>query len=233
MPKKIAIMQPYFFPYIGYWQLINAVDIFVLYDDVNYIKGGWINRNDILVNGQKHMITLPLLNSSPYSPINKIKITDNQKIKEKLARSIEFAYKKAPYFTSVFPYIYETIIKNGIISDIVYETILWVKGYLSLNTEILLSSKIDKDLSLKGQNKVINIVKNLNGEIYINAIGGQELYSREYFAKENIELYFIKMHNIKYKQYNNEFVPNLSLIDVLMFNSPEEIKRMLNDYELI
>ena len=106
MPKKIAIMQPYFFPYIGYWQLINAVDIFVLYDDVNYIKGGWINRNNILVNGQKHMITLPLLNSSPYSPINKIKITDNQKIKEKLARSIEFAYKKAPYFTSVFPYIY-------------------------------------------------------------------------------------------------------------------------------
>ena len=102
-----------------------------------------------------------------------------------------------------------------------------------MNTEILLSSKIDKDLSLKGQNKVINIVKNLNGEIYINAIGGQELYDKEIFNNNEIKLNFIKMKEIKYKQFNNEFVPNLSFIDVLMFNSPEEIKNMLGMYELV
>ena len=219
MPKKIAIMQPYFFPYIGYWQLINAVDIFVLYDDVNYIKKGWINRNNILLNKNKH--------------INECIISDDDKIINNIIKTINLAYRKAPYYNLVFPTLEKIIKTKGSISDLVLKSVLWIKEYLNIDTEIILSSSIGKNNELKGQDKIIEIVKKLNGNHYINAIGGQELYDKEIFNNNEIKLNFIKMKEIKYKQFNNEFVPNLSFIDVLMFNSPEEIKRMLNDYELI
>ncbi len=231
--KKVAIMQPYLFPYIGYWQAINAVDEYVLYDDVTYIKGGWINRNNILLNGQSHLITLPLENSSSFKLINEIFVTSNIKIKEKLCKTIYMAYSKAPYFEWVYPIIEKSIIKDGIISEIIYETILGICDYIGIKTKILLSSKIDKNSELKAEEKVINIVTKLNGKIYINAIGGQELYNKENFNKNNIDLYFIKTNSVEYKQFNNAFVPNLSIIDVLMFNSKEEVRELLNQYELI
>lgn len=233
MPKKIAIMQPYFFPYIGYWQLISAVDIFVLYDDVNYIKKGWINRNNILLNKSKHLITIPLLNVSQNKHINECIISDDDKIINNIIKTINLAYRKAPYYNLVFPTLEKIIKTKGSISDLVLKSVLWIKEYLNIDTEIILSSSIGKNNELKGQDKIIEIVKKLNGNHYINAIGGQELYDKEIFNNNEIKLNFIKMKEIKYKQFNNEFVPNLSFIDVLMFNSPEEIKRMLNDYELI
>lgn len=233
MPKKIAIMQPYFFPYIGYWQLINAVDIFVLYDDVNFIKKGWINRNNILLNKSKHLITIPLLNVSQNKHINECIISDDDKIINNIIKTINLAYRKAPYYNLVFPTLEKIIKTKGSISDLVLKSVLWIKEYLNIDTEIILSSSIDKNNELKGQDKIIEIVKKLNGNHYINAIGGQELYDKEIFNNNEIKLNFIKMKEIKYKQFNNEFIPNLSFIDVLMFNSPEEIKRMLNDYELI
>ena len=231
--KKIAIMQPYFFPYIGYWQLINAVDTFVLYDDVNFIKGGWINRNKILVNSAGYMLTLPLINSSSFSLIKDIKVTSNIKIKEKLLKTIEYNYNKAKYYNDVIEKIKEIILSNGSIVDVILESILWLKEYLNIETCILKSSEIEKDTQFKGQDKVIDIVKRLDGKQYINAIGGMELYDKEIFKNNGIDLKFIKMKDIKYKQYNNEFVPNLSIIDVLMFNPPEKIREMLNNYELL
>ena len=233
MPKKIAIMQPYFFPYIGYWQLINAVDIFILYDDVNFIKKGWINRNNILLNKRDHLITIPLLNVSQNKHINECMVSDDYKTIDNIIKTINLAYKKAPYYNLVFPSIEEIIKTKGSISDLVLKSVLWIKEYLDIDTEIILSSSIDKNNELKGQDKIIEIVKKLNGNHYINAIGGQELYDKEIFNNNGIKLNFIKMKEIKYKQFNNEFVPNLSIIDVLMFNSPEKIREMLDDYELI
>lgn len=233
MPKKIAIMQPYFFPYIGYWQLINAVDIFILYDDVNFIKKGWINRNNILLNKRDHLITIPLLNVSQNKHINECMVSDDYKTIDNIIKTINLAYKKAPYYNLVFPSIEEIIKTKGSISDLVLKSVLWIKEYLDIDTEIILSSSIDKNNELKGQDKIIEIVKKLNGNHYINAIGGQELYDKEIFNNNGIKLNFIKMKEIKYKQFNNEFVPNLSIIDVLMFNSPEKIREMLDDYQLI
>lgn len=233
MPKKIAIMQPYFFPYIGYWQLINAVDIFVLYDDVNFIKKGWINRNNILLNKSKHLITIPLLNVSQNKHINECIISDDDKIINNIIKTINLAYRKAPYYNLVFPTLEKIIKTKGSISDLVLKSVLWIKEYLNIDTEIILSSSIGKNNELKGQDKIIEIVKKINGNHYINAIGGQELYDKEIFNNNEIKLNFIKMKEIKYKQFNNEFVPNLSFIDVLMFNSPEEIKNMLGMYELV
>lgn len=231
--KKVAIMQPYLFPYIGYWQLINAVDEFVVYDDVNFIKGGWINRNNILLNGKAFLFTLPLENSSSYKLIKEIDVTSNLKLKEKICKTISAAYSKAPYFSEVFSLIENVLMKDGKVSELVYDSIIQINNYLGISTKILLSSEINQNRELKSDKRVINIVKNLNGQIYINAIGGQELYSKEEFKKNNIDLYFIKTNKIEYKQFKDEFVPNLSIIDVLMFNSPEDVRELLTKYELI
>lgn len=226
-------MQPYFFPYIGYWQLIHAVDKFVVYDDVNFIKGGWINRNYILLNQEKHLVTLPLSGISSFTKINEINVIDNIKLKTKLLKTIDNAYKKAPYFDCVFPMIEKIILENGAISTLIYDSILSLKKYFNLNTEIYLSSDLKIALNEKSVDRVIHIVKSLDGNEYINAIGGQELYSKDKFKAENIALSFLKTNLVKYEQYTADFVPNLSIIDVMMFNSPEQIRAMLDNYELI
>jgi len=231
---KIGIMQPYFFPYIGYFQLINAVDKYVIYDDVNYIKNGWINRNNILLNNQKHLITLPLDAASPFKLINEIDIIQNDKVKEKLLKTIQQAYRKAPYYEEVFPIIKNCIMgEYPLIAEALYHSFLSISQYLGIKTEFILSSKIEKDNELKAQEKVIHICKLLNGTEYFNAIGGQELYSKLDFQNENIKLNFLKTKAIQYNQFNNEFMPNLSIIDVMMFNSPEKVKEMLGAYELL
>lgn len=233
MPKKIAIMQPYFFPYLAYWQAINAVDEYIVYDDVAYIKGGWINRNNILLNGQAHLITLPLMASSSYKNINEIQITDNKVVLSKLLKTIFMAYSKAPYFNEIMPIIEDLISGFTNIARLNFYSIKKICEYLDINTKIILSSDLNKDNSLHAQDKVIHINKLLGANVYINAIGGQELYDSEEFKKNGIELKFIKMGKIQYKQFKNEFVPNLSIIDVMMFNSPEKIHDMLDDYELL
>lgn len=231
--KKVAIMQPYFFPYIGYWQALNAVDEYVLYDDVTYIKGGWINRNNILINKQANLITLPLEGASSFKKINEISVTSNAKVKEKLCKSISMAYAKAPYFNDVYPLVEKSIMKDGIISQIIYETVLDICDYIGIKTKILLSSNINKNNELKAEEKVIDIVKNLGGTTYINAIGGQELYDAQEFKNNGIDLFFIRTKRFEYPQFKNEFVANLSIIDIMMFNSPEKIQELLNEYELI
>ncbi len=225
-------MQPYFFPYLGYWQLINTVDKYVIYDDVAYIKGGWISRNNILLGGNKHLITLPLDNPSSFRNINEIDITSNIKQREKILRTLDSAYKKAPYYSTVINLIEPLIMDCKGIAELNAKAIEKICDYLKIDTEIVLSSSIIKNNELKGQDKVIDINKRLGSNIYINAIGGKELYSKDVFNKEHIELKFLKMGEIKYKQYSDDFVGGLSIIDVLMFNSKEEVNRLLDIYTL-
>ena len=231
---KLAIMQPYFFPYLGYWQMINAVDKFVIYDDVNFIKGGWINRNNMIINGCGHLFTLPLLEASPYKHINEIKITNNEKQKQKLLKSFEISYSKAPYKNDVMALLEDIILQKEenlhLFLKYQFEKVF---EYLNINTEILLSSDIEKTDNLHAQDRVIDICKRLNTTQYINAIGGQELYNKDDFIRNNIQLNFIKMDDIQYKQFNNVFVSNLSIIDVMMFNSRDEVIQLLERYTLI
>jgi len=226
-------MQPYFFPYLGYWQLLAAVDKYVVYDDVNYIKGGWIARNNILLNGQKHLITLPLENPSSFKKINEIAITGNMKAREKLVRTIQNAYVKAPYYADVMPWVEDLILHSATIAELNTQSILKVCDYLGIDTQIIVSSELDKDNELKGQDKVIHIVKKLGGDAYYNAIGGRELYDKDQFAAEGIQLSFLKAGDISYQQFGNEPISGLSIIDVLMFNSVEEAKRLLEEFELV
>lgn len=230
---KLAIMQPYFFPYLGYWQMLNAVDVFVIYDDVNYIKNGWINRNNILSNGAGHLITLALDKASPFKKINETYILTGAR--EKVLGFIRNSYLKAPFFKAVFPLIEDIInYPENNIALFLENQFKNIFAYLGVQTKILLSSRdVKKNLSLSAQEKVLQICKNVGATQYINAIGGQDLYNKETFAENGIQLNFIKMNTVCYQQFKNDFVQNLSIIDVMMFNSPEQIKVILDEYELI
>lgn len=231
---KVAIMQPYFFPYIGYFQLIKVVDVFVIYDDVNYIKKGWINRNSILANGKSFLFTIPLKNVSQNKQINQILIDDNASWKTNLLKTINLEYKKAPYFNDVFPIIKEILLhtENNLAGFILY-SLQYVCDFLNIKTKLVLSSTIEKNSDLKGQDKIIEICKKLDATDYINAIGGKELYDEAVFFNNTIKLHFINTNPIIYKQLKNEFIPWLSMIDVLMFNKVEDINDFLNQYELL
>lgn len=228
---KLAIMQPYFFPYIGYWQLICAVDTFVIYDDVNYIKKGYINRNSILVEQKAKMFTLELIGASQNKLIKEITVGNNS---SKILKTIKQSYSKAPEFKSVYTLI-ESILKNKEknIAKFLGNSIQLISNYLEIKTDIIYSSDLKKDNTLKGEDKIISINKSLNANTYINAIGGQSLYSRVAFESNGIDLFFLETKPMKYKQFQNSFIPNLSIIDVLMFNSKEKARKLLRGYRII
>jgi hypothetical protein len=236
---KLAIMQPYIFPYIGYFQLINSVDSFVLYDDVNYIKQGWINRNNILNNGNVFLFTIPLSNSSSFSLTNEITInqrTINSWIKS-FDKNLSQTYNKSQSYKNV-KYIIDDFfvllqLPNVSISEVIKNTTILICNYLEINTQIVQSSNRYNNSNLKSVDRILDCCASEKATTYINASGGQKLYSKQVFNEKGIELKFIQTNPIEYKQQNHTFVPNLSIIDVLMFNTKEEVQKMLNNYTLI
>ncbi len=231
----IAIMQPYLFPYIGYWQLIQAVDTFVVYDNIQFSKKGWFHRNNILLNGKKTLFSIPLKKDSDYLDVaDRMLSEDSDKQINKIMGQIENGYKKAPYFNDVFPLIkdiFGSSEKN--LFYYIYNSIQLVVEYLDIDTKIIHSSMLDIDHQLKAEEKVIAINKILHVDRYINVIAGQELYDKDKFLAEGITLNFLNTGITEYKQFDDEFVPYLSIIDIMMFNSKDEIKEMLDKYTLI
>ena len=232
---KVAIMQPYIFPYIGYFQLIEAVDKFIFFDDVNFIKKGWINRNQILVNNQAHLFTIPLQKVSQNILIKDTKISYNENWIKKLLFNIEINYKKAPCYNDVYPLIKKILEKKAeTISDLAIISIKEVSNYLGLKTKFELSSeKYSDSIDYKKEARLIEISRNIKATNYINPNGGKELYTKQDFMNHGLKLKFIEPQIKRYIQFNSEFIKNLSIIDVLMFNSKKHMKIMLNDYKLI
>lgn len=227
----LAIMQPYLFSYIGYWQLINAVDTFVIFDDVNFIKKGYINRNSILVGGKLQQITLELIGASQNKLINEIKVGNNS---QKLLKTIEMSYKKAPYFDNVFSIIEDILNQEeSNLAKFIGYSLQKISNYLEIDTKFIYSSSIEKDNSLKAQNKILDICKKLDATDYINAIGGKELYDKDKFEKQNIKLNFLEPEIQKYMQLESEFISYLSIIDIIMFNNKDNISKMLMQYKLL
>lgn len=230
---KIGIVQPYFLPYIGYFALINAVDKFVYFDDVQYIRRGWVNRNRIKIVDTWHYITLSVNKAPVSSKINEVHVADDENEINKIKKSIERSYRKAPYYDEVEELIFDSFILGENISNLNIILTNRICNYLNINTEMYVSSEIKKDNSLKGEEKIINICKILGGDHYINPIGGVQLYSKEKFLESGIKLNFIRMNEIVYLQGKGDFIPNLSIIDTLMWNSKEDVKSMLYDYTLV
>jgi len=232
---KIGIMQPYFMAYIGYYQLINSVDKFIIYDNIQYTKKGWINRNRILCDNKERLISLPIKKDSDYLNVCDRELSEswiNDKVK--MLNIIKMTYGKSPYFNEVYPLISRCINNSETnLFKFIYDSILEMNEFLDIKTKMIISSTLDINHDLKSQDKVLALCLNQNADTYINSIGGVELYDKKTFKEHNIELNFIKSNPINYKQFNNEFIPWLSIIDVLMFNSKEEIKNYLNQYTLI
>jgi hypothetical protein len=233
---KLAIMQPYLFPYIGYFQLIHAVDKFIFYDDVNFIKQGWINRNRIIISGNVSYITVPLQNASSFSAINHVAIqhSDKSNWRAKWLKTIQQSYGKAHHFEEVYPLI-ESVIspEYETISQLAARSVGTICNYLEIKTPLYESSKdYGHTNHLRRADRVIEICKLANSNEYINPIGGIELYSKDEFLKQDINLHFIKPKEIQYKQFNQPFQPWLSMVDVLMHNTKDEIQSFLNEYQL-
>ena len=222
---KLAIMQPYFLPYIGYFQLIAAVDVFIVYDNIKYTKKGWINRNRLLQNGADTLFSIPLGKDSDALDIRARQIAADFR-RDKLLNQIAAAYRKAPYFAQTFPLL-EAIIgcqERGLF-DFLHHALIRTCNHLKLNTEIRISSSIAIDHTLKSQDKVLALCAAVGARTYINPPGGVELYSRSAFAERGIELSFLRPLPFDYAQFGAPFVPWLSIIDVLMFNSIERIRQ--------
>lgn len=233
--KKLAIMQPYFLPYLGYFQLMNEVDEFVVYDNIQFTKKGWIHRNRILENGEPTYISLPLKKDSDYLNVNDRYLSDifsSDRVKQ-LAK-IRGAYLKAPYFHSVFPLIeniYQYSADN--LFDFVLNSILEIKNYLNIETDICISSSIGLNKELKAQERVIAICQARNATHYINPEGGKELYNKSIFENHKLSLHFHYFQPNPYQQFSEDFKSHLSILDVLMFCSTDELKgKLLNDFRI-
>jgi hypothetical protein len=231
---KLAIMQPYIFPYIGYFQLIAAVDKFVIYDDVSFINRGWINRNSVLIGNQSHLFTIPLKDASQNRLIREIELMQNSGWERKFLKTIEQAYKKAPFFSDCFSVV-NAVVNTGVknIGELAYLSISSIAEYLEISTEFVDSSSVYDNVYLKGQDRILDICRQEQANGYINPIGGMEIYSKSLFDQSGIALNFLKTGPTQYRPFNAEFIPSLSIIDVLMFNSRESAIGLLDKFELL
>jgi hypothetical protein len=231
---KVAIMQPYFFPYIGYFQLIGSVDLFVIYDNIKYAKKGWINRNRFLRNGADCVFTVPLRKDSDSLDVRDRTLAADFD-RGRLINQLREAYRRAPHFQESFPIVEKAVMApRDNLFEYVHGSVVEVCRHLGIGTRIVPSSSLAIDPALKAQDKVLAICKAADASMYVNAIGGQELYDREEFRARCVELKFLKTHSIEYPQFGDPFVPWLSIIDVMMFNPVARIREFLETrYELI
>lgn len=231
---KLGIMQPYFFPYLGYFQLIYVVDTFVVYDNIEYTKKGWINRNRYLCNGSAKYFTIPIAKDSDYLMVCQRKIADSFN-RRQLKNQIQMAYKKAPFFSDVFPLFCDCVDNpNENLFEFIHYSLINLLAYMDIKTNIVISSSLDIDYKLKGKEKVMEICRKFSATTYINPIGGLSLYDKTEFKQERVELNFIRMNdNIYYPQFQNDFISGLSILDVLMFNSKDVVKELLHCYTLV
>jgi hypothetical protein len=251
---KLAVMQPYIFPYLGYFQLINSVDKYILYHRLTFIKDSWMNRNRILHTGmgEPFLFTIPLLGKSSNELINKVKIHNQFNWQKKLLSTVFFNYKRAPYFTHVYPLVEKIInFPCEYLNELNCNSVTEIAHYLNINTlistdepyfddmEQILSQRdvyfpdYDVDQYPVKVLRALEICKKEGAHIFYNAIGGRQLYDQKLFKKHDIELQFIKTKPYVYRQFQQPFVPDLSIIDVMMFNPPEKITELLNHFELV
>lgn len=234
MARTIAVMQPYLFPYLGYFQLIAAADVFVLGDDLQYVRSGWVNRNRILQNHEARLITFPLKKDRFQLQINQRQLCDHFSDEaEKLIRLIVECYEQAPYFAQVMPLI-ERLIRFPQQNIALYaeHAIRELCAYLHIVTPIMRSSDLILGNPVDKQERIIRIAHTFEATTFITPEGGSVVYDRDHFARNRLLIRFFRMDPVEYRQFRQPFVANLSIIDVLMFNCVEQVQQMLTEYQL-
>lgn len=227
-------MQPYFLPYIGYFQLMAAVDRFVVLDDVNFINRGWINRNRIGVNCEPHWLTVPLSGASQNRLINEIEICSDVSWQKKMLRKVQMSYVSAPYFEDIFPLFEEMLAQaSGNLSSFLCLSLEMVKRYLGLRTDIEPTSSIYPKLDLKGEQRILDICIAETASTYVNLIGGKTLYKEATFAASGVELLFLnpQVSTLRLRHCGKEG-PVLSILDLMMLNPVSAIADALTEFKL-
>ena len=233
--KKLALMQPYLFPYLGYFQLIHCVDEFVVYDDVQFIQRGWIHRNRILVHGRPSYIRLPLKSDASTLHINQRHFADSfDEDKKLLLKQLQRAYARAPFFAETYGLVQQMFSDQDDrnVATFVEQSLLGICRHLGISTLFNRSSRLEDTSHLTGQESVIHIAETRSADLYVNLPGGHPLYDAELFARKSIALRFLEMNDIRYDQRQTEFIPGLSIIDVLMNNSRDRVRQLLDEFVL-
>lgn len=233
---RLAIAQPYLFPYLGYFQLMRAVDRWVVYDDVQYIKSGWINRNQIRTSAGATMFTVPLAGASSSKRICDVEIEARSLLawRDKFYKTLAQAYRLAPCYREVLAGL-ESLFETAppTIAALDLAALRWVRDQLGLSTEIVPTSAAYGNAELRSQERVLDICRREGAQTYVNAMGGAALYDTATFAEHGITLRFHRMQVVPYPQQYAPFVSHLSVLDVLMNLGPEERTRVLAAYELV
>ncbi len=231
---KLAVMQPYFLPYIGYFHLMAAVDAFVVYDAIKYTKKGWINRNRILCNGADAVLTLPLKRGSDALDVVERELAVDFE-PARLLDKVAGAYRSAPCFGPTYDLV-ERILRHEErnLFAFLLHSLARIREALGLSARLLTASTIAVRPGLRGQDRVLAICEAAGATTYINPIGGTGLYAKETFRSRGIELRFVRARSLAYHQFGGAFVPWLSIIDVLMFNPVETVRTWVTtNYDLV
>ncbi|WP_223469097.1 WbqC family protein [Massilia soli] len=214
---RLAIMQPYFVPYIGYLQLMAAVDRFVLFDDVGFIKRGWINRNRIMVGGREHWMTIPLRAASQNLLINQIAVSEDSAWRSKLLKTVEQSYRKAPFYAETMPLAQDILgCPETMLAPYLRCSLIALHAWLELPCQIIATSSHYENQHYKGAQRILDICRQEHASVYVNAPGGKHLYAAADFAALGMQLRFLKPRLDAYAQDGATFTPGLSIIDVLM-----------------
>ena len=234
---SVAIMQPYFFPYLGFFQLVQAVDDFVFYDDVMFIKKGWINRNQILMQNNPFLFTIPLIKQSQNKTIRETSVAYGIDFPAKFLTQISAAYKKAPYFSAVLQLIEEVLQDQPeSMAELAIRSVEKTWTYLGLEKRFHYSSNMGLSNPEWGRaDRLIAITQSLGSKHYINAKNGDTLYDKSYFQSQSCQLNFLQPSLPPYQQglkNGLDFIPGLSIIDVLMWNDKSEVQKMLLEFDL-
>lgn len=230
---KLAIMQPYFVPYIGYFQLMAAVDRFVLLDDVSFINRGWINRNRILVGGREHLMTVPLRGASQNQQINQIALSEDASWRSKLLKTMEQSYRKAPFYAETMPIVKDILAcPETMLAPYLRFSLTALHAWLDLPCEIVTSSAKYENRDYKGAQRILDICRQEQAGVYVNAPGGKDLYAPADFSALGIQLRFLKPRLEEYAQVTAPFMPGLSIIDVLMHQGRTATRQALFPTEL-
>ena len=236
MSNVIAIMQPYIFPYIGYMNLVQAANIFVFYDDVNFKKSGWVNRNRILLDGSPFTFTVPLESASSFRFISDTHTNNIQRFSIKFKKQVSQSYRNSRYYSRGMDYITETLdCGSDSIGTIAAASVRNFFDILGVSKKYLVSSTdFASTIGLGRAERLIAIITSLGANEYVNAIGGMELYSKDYFKEFGINLHFIKPRLMPYTQQgSNGFHQGLSVIDMMMNLSLDQVEEHLTSYDIV
>ncbi len=235
---RIGINQPYFFPYLGYFSLIKHTDRFILLDMVQFTKQGWIQRNRILMpGGGWRYIRIPLRKYSQKDIIKDVRINNSEDWRSEIFKHLGYYSKRAPYFNETVKVVENALdISTDSVAKLNENILKTVCAYLGFPRDISIFSEMDLQIEKPEapDEWPLNICKSL-GDVdeYLNLEGGVKFYSKDKFRNAGINIGFIKTNLREYPQMESFFEPGLSIIDVMMFNDPENICRMLDDFIIL